>query len=153
MTPTDRLRALGLSLPPVPEAKGSYAPAVIEGSRIYVSGQIVTSGGVAERPGKVGAEVDPVVAQGLARTATLQGLAAAAAATPRGLDGLRRAIRVTVFVASAEGFHRQHEVANGATELINAVFGESVRPVRAAVGVAALPLNVPVEVELLLELA
>jgi len=148
--PSDRLRALGLALPPPPPPKGTYAPVVIAGGRAYVSGQIVTEGGVALHPGRVGGEVDLATAQQLAGRATLQGLAAVAAAVGS-IDRIRRVLRVGVYVATAAGFDRPHEVGNGATDLLVELFGEAGRPARASMGVAVLPLNAPVEVELLLE--
>lgn len=150
--PSARLAELGLELPPAPVAKGRYAPAFNDGYHVYVSGQIVTAAGAARSPGRVGREVDPVTARVLAKEATLQGLAAAAAAAGGSIDRVRRAIRVAVYVASADGFDRQHEVADGATELLDAIFGAEHLPARVALGVASLPLNAPVEVELLLEL-
>ncbi|MCI4368890.1 MAG: RidA family protein [Thermoplasmata archaeon] len=147
-TPTSRLSELGIPLPAPPKPAGSYAPVVVEGGRAFVSGQVVVEDGRALHPGLVGAEVDPATAKELARRATLQGLSALADALGS-LDRVRRVLRVAVYVASAPGFTRQHEVANGATELLIAVFGENGRPARVAMGAAALPLNAPVEVELL----
>lgn len=151
--PSERLAELKLVLPPVPVPRGPYVPAVNDGYRVYVSGQIVTDGPTARSPGLVGAEVDLPTAQMLARLATLQGLAAGAAASGGTLDHIRRAIRVGVYVAVAPEFDRPHEVANGATGLLDEIFGEHYRPARTSIGVTRLPLNAPVEVELLLELA
>lgn len=145
--PSARLRALGLELPPPPRPAGSYAPVVVDGHRAWVSGQVVTEAGVAARPGLVDRDVPADVARDLARRATLQALSALAAALGS-IDRVRRVLRVGVFVASSPGFSRQHEIANGASELLIELFGESGRPARAAVGVAGLPLNAPVEVEL-----
>jgi enamine deaminase RidA (YjgF/YER057c/UK114 family) len=113
-----------------------------------VSGQVVVEGGQAVRPGLVDRDVPVEVAQDLASRATLQGLSALQAALGS-IDRVRRVLRVAVYVASSPGFHRQHEVANGATEPLVRIFGENGRPARVAMGVAALPLNAPVEVELL----
>lgn len=148
--PTARLRALGLSLPPPPAPKGTYTPVVVHGGLAFVSGQIVTDGSGVVRPGLVDRDVTADEARELARKATLQGLSALAAALGS-LDRVTRILRVGVFVASSPGFVRQHEVANGATDLLVEVFGEAGRPARAAVGVFALPLNAPVEVEILAE--
>jgi enamine deaminase RidA (YjgF/YER057c/UK114 family) len=149
--PSERLIALGLHLPDPPAPKGTYVPVLLEGNRAHVSGQIVTEQGVAVHPGRVGREVDLATAQEMARRATLQGLAAVVAAVGS-LDRIRRAIRVGVYVATAEGFDRPHEVGNGATDLLVELFGEAGRPARVSMGVAVLPLNAPVEVELLLEI-
>ena len=153
MLPSERLAELHLTLPAPPAPKGSYAPAVNDGYRVYVSGQIVTGPAGVESPGRVGQEVDLVTAQRLAATATLQGLAAGAAAAGGSIDRIRRVLRAVVYVAAGDGFHRAHEVANGATDLLDQIFGPERRPARVALGVATLPLNAPVEVELLLELA
>jgi len=113
----------------------------------YVSGQIVTEEGRVVSPGLVDQDVRVETAKELARRATLQGLSALVHSLGS-LDRVRRVVRVTIYVASSAGFVRQHEVANGATDLLVDVFGEAGRPARAAVGVAALPLGAPVEVEL-----
>jgi enamine deaminase RidA (YjgF/YER057c/UK114 family) len=147
-TPTERLKSLGLELPPPPKPAGAYAPVVVVGSLAWVSGQIVTEGGPVVHPGRVDADVPADVAKGLARRATLQALSALTAALGS-LDRVDRIVRVAVYVATSPGFDRPHEVANGATELLIDVFGESGRPARVAVGMAELPLHAPVEVEYL----
>jgi len=147
-TPTERLRALGLTLPPPPKPAGTYSPVALDGPRAWVSGQIVTEAGTVVRPGLVDRDVPADVARELARRATLQALSALADRLGS-LDRVLGFLRVTVYVASSPGFDRQHEVANGATELLVQLFGEEGRPARAAVGVAGLPLNAPVEVEFL----
>jgi enamine deaminase RidA (YjgF/YER057c/UK114 family) len=149
-SPTDRLRELGLVLPLPPTPKGSYTPVAVQGSLAFVSGQIVTDGAGVVRPGVVDRDVPADAARTLARQAALQALSALAAALGS-LDRVRRIVRVGVFVASSPGFFRQHEVANGATDLLVELFGEAGRPARAAVGVPALPLNAPVEVEVVAE--
>lgn len=146
--PTRRLAELGLVLPAPGRPVGSYSPAVVAGPHVWVSGQCVLRDGAAVTPGTVDADLDVPTAQGLARQATLQGLAAMAAAVG-GLDRIERVARVGVFVASSPGFVRQHEVANGATDLLIQLFPDAERPARISVGVASLPLNSPVEVELL----
>lgn len=147
-TPSERLASLGLSLPPPPHPAGSYAPVVVEGERAYVSGQIASQDGAILHPGLVDREVTFAHAREAARRATLQGLSALAD-TLGSLDRIKRVLRVGVFVASSPGFTRQHEVANGATELLIELFDEAGRPARVSMGVASLPLNAPVEVELL----
>lgn len=137
----------GIVLPPAPRPAGSYAPVVVDGGLAIVSGQIVTEEGRAVRPGAVDRDVDLAGARELARQATLQALAAIGQAIGS-IDRIRRIVRAGVFVASSPGFVRQHEVANGVTELLIEIFGEAGRPARVSVGVASLPLNAPVEVEL-----
>ena len=143
---------LGIHLPPPAETKGSYSPAVVDHGRAYVSGQIVTEGGAAVHPGRVDRDLPVEVAKGLARQATLQALSALAAKVGT-IDRIARVLRVGVYVASSEGFYRQHEVGNGATDLLIEIFGEAGRGTRVSMGVVSLPLNAPVEVELLVEIA
>ena len=146
----DRLAALGLTLPPVVPPVAAYVPAVRTGSYVYVSGQLPTVDGKLPAVGKVGGAVTAEDAAGMARTCALNALAAAAAAAG-GLEGIRRIVKVTGFVASAPGFTGQPQVINGASELLIEVFGEDGKHARSAVGVAELPLNAPVEVELIAE--
>ena len=143
----EQLARRSIVLPPVPKPAGSYAPVVVEGSFATVSGQIVTKDGRAVHPGTVDRDVDASTARDLTRLATLQALSALTGALGS-LDRVRRVVRAAVYVASSPGFVRQHEVANGATELLLEVFGEAGRPARVAMGVVALPLDAPVEVEL-----
>jgi enamine deaminase RidA (YjgF/YER057c/UK114 family) len=149
-THTDRLAALGLTLPPVTAPAAAYVPAVRTGSYIYVSGQVPVADGKIAATGKVGAEVSPEDAAGLARICALSALAAAAEAAG-GLENIGRIVKVVGFVASAPGFNGQPQVINGASELLIEVLGEDGRHARSAIGVAELPLNVPVEVELIAE--
>jgi enamine deaminase RidA (YjgF/YER057c/UK114 family) len=148
--PAERLAELGLTLPPVTAPVAAYVPAVRTGAFVYVSGQVPIVDGKLSAVGKVGAEVSAPDAAGLARTCALNAMAAAAAAAG-GLDAIRRIVKVTGFVASAPGFNGQPQVINGASELFIEVFGEDGRHARSAVGVAELPLNAPVEVELIAE--
>jgi len=149
-THTGRLAALGLTLPPVTAPVAAYVPAVQTGSYIYVSGQVPVADGKVAATGKVGAEVSTEDAAGLARICALNALAAAANVAG-GLDNIGRIVKVVGFVASAPGFNGQPQVINGASELLIEVLGEDGRHARSAVGVAELPLNVPVEVELIAE--
>lgn len=144
--PSERLRSLGIVLPEAPVPAGSYAPVVQVGKEAWVSGQIVREHGAVLHPGLVGRDVTPEMARDLARRATLQALSALHAALGS-IDRIDRFVRVTVYVASAPGFDRQHEVANGATDLLVELFGEAGRPARSAIGVAGLPLSAPVEVD------
>jgi enamine deaminase RidA (YjgF/YER057c/UK114 family) len=149
--PAERLAALGLALPPAAAPLAAYVPAVRTGGFVYTSGQLPTIEGKLLAVGKVGAEVSAAEAAELARTCTLNALAAAAAAAG-GLDAIGRIVKVVGYVASAPGFNGQPQVVNGASELLLEVFGEDGRHARSAVGVAELPLNAPVEVELIAEL-
>jgi enamine deaminase RidA (YjgF/YER057c/UK114 family) len=145
--PSARLAQQGITLPPPPRPAGTYA-VVVEGDRAWVSGQIATEDGRVLSPGLVDRDVDLERARELARKGALQALSALAA-TLGSVDRIRRALRLGVYVASSPGFYRQHEVANGASELLVEVFEEAGRPARSSFGVSALPLNAPVEVELL----
>ena len=146
----ERLAALGLTLPPVTAPVAAYVPAVRTGMYVYTSGQLPTVDGKLPAVGKVGDEVSAQDAAGMARTCALNALAAAASAAG-GLAGIRRIVKVTGFVASAPGFGGQAQVINGASELLIEVFGEDGKHARSAIGVAELPLNAPVEVELIAE--
>ena len=150
-TPAQRLAELGLTLPPVVAPVAAYVPAVRTGAFVYTSGQLPMVDGKLPAVGKVGAEVSGTDAADLARTCALNALAAAASAAG-GLDAIARIVKVTGFVASAPGFSGQPQVVNGASELLLEVFGEDGRHARSAVGVAELPLNAPVEVELIAEI-
>ncbi|MBL7496235.1 RidA family protein [Frankia sp. CNm7] len=146
--PSERLRALGLELPPVPTPQANYVPAVRDGEWIWTAGQIPLVAGQLPETGLVGAEVTPERATALARICALNALAAAAAVAG-GLDRIRRIVKVVGFVASAPGFTGQPAVINGASDLLGQVFGEAGQHARSAVGAAALPLGSPVEVELI----
>ena len=146
----ERLAALGLTLPPVAAPVAAYVPAVRTGMYVYTSGQLPTVDGKLPAVGKVGDEVSAQDAAGMARTCALNALAAAASAVG-GLAAIRRIVKVTGFVASAPGFGGQAQVINGASELLIEVFGEDGKHARSAIGVAELPLNAPVEVELIAE--
>jgi len=150
MSAADRLAALGLTLPPVTAPVAAYVPAVRTGAYVYVSGQVPVADGKLVATGKVGAEVTAEDAAGMARICALSALAAAADAAG-GLERIRRIVKVVGFVASAPGFGGQPQVINGASELFIEVFGEDGKHARSAIGVAELPLNVPVEVEMIAE--
>jgi enamine deaminase RidA (YjgF/YER057c/UK114 family) len=146
----EQLAALGLTLPPVTAPVAAYVPAVRTGAYVYVSGQVPVVDGKLAGTGKVGREVTAEDAARMARTCALNAVAAAADAAG-GLDAISRIVKVVGFVASAPGFNGQPQVINGASELLIEVFGEAGRHARSAVGVAELPLNAPVEVELIAE--
>lgn len=148
---SDRLAELGIELPPVAAPVAAYVPATRFGDVIRTSGQLPLIDGALPAKGKVGSDVPAEDAKGLARVAALNALAAAAALAG-GLDGLSRVVHVTVFVSSAfvssaPDFTGQAAVANGASEVLGEIFGEAGRHSRSAVGVAVLPLDTPVEVE------
>lgn len=148
--PEDRLAELGLSLPEVAKPVAAYVPAVRTGSYVYTSGQLPMSGGALLRTGKVGAEVSAEDAKVLAQQCALNALAAIKAEIGE-LWNIRRVVKVVGFVASAPDFTGQPGVVNGASELLGQVFGEAGVHARSAVGVAVLPLDAPVEIELIVE--
>ena len=148
----ERLAALGLTLPPVAPPVAAYVPAVRSGNYVYTSGQLPLVDGKLQGTGKVGDAVAPEEAAALARIAALNALAAAASVAG-GVDAIARIVKVTCFIASAPAFTGQAQVANGASELLIEVLGEAGRHTRSAVGMAVLPLDAPVEVELIAEVA
>jgi len=152
-TPSQRLAALGLMLPPVAAPQAAYVPAVRTGNYVYVSGQLPMADGKLQAVGKVGDVVSAEEAALLARLCALNGLAAAASVVAGGLDAITRIVKVTGFVASVPSFTGQPVVINGASEFFIEVFGEAGRHARSAVGMAVLPLDTPVEVELIVEVA
>jgi enamine deaminase RidA (YjgF/YER057c/UK114 family) len=144
-----RLAELGLELPDVVPPVAAYVPAVRTGDLVFTSGQLPMVEGGLPAVGKVGALVTPEQAKELARTCALNALAAIEALV--GLDSVVRIVKVVGFVASTPDFTGQPAVVNGASELLGDVFGDAGRHARSAVGVAALPLDAPVEVELVVE--
>jgi len=146
----DRLAELGLTLPTVAPPVAAYIPAVRTGNLVWTSGQLPSKEGKLLATGKVGAEVDAATAKELAKTCALNALAAIAAEIGD-LDQVRRVVKVVGFVASAPSFFGQPAVVNGASELLGEVFGDAGRHARSAVGVAVLPLDAPVEVEVVVE--
>ena len=151
MSVTDRLAELGIELPEVVAPLASYVPAVRTGNLVYTSGQLPMQGGKLPAEGKVGAEVSTDDGKALARICGLNALAAVHALV--GIDSVVRVVKVVGFVASAPGFNGQPAVVNGASELFGEVFGPAGAHARSAVGVSELPLNAPVEVELIVEIA
>jgi enamine deaminase RidA (YjgF/YER057c/UK114 family) len=151
--PSERLAELGLTLPPVAAPQAAYVPAVRTGDYVYVSGQLPFVDGKLQAVGKVGDGVSAQEAAALARLCALNGLAAAASVVAGGLDAITRIVKVTGFVASVPSFTGQPAVINGASEFLIEVFGEAGRHARSAIGLAVLPLDSPVEVELIVEVA
>ena len=145
-----RLAELGLELPDVVPPVAAYVPAVRSGDLVFTSGQLPMVDGELPSVGKVGAMVTPEQAKDLARTCALNALAAIEALV--GLDSVVRIVKLVGFVSSAPDFTGQPGVVNGASELLGDVFGDAGQHARSAVGVAALPLDAPVEVELVVEL-
>jgi enamine deaminase RidA (YjgF/YER057c/UK114 family) len=146
----DRLAELGLTLPEVAAPLAAYVPATRNGDLVWTSGQLPFVGGKLEVTGKVGAEVDPEAAAELARTCALNALAAIKSVLGD-LDEIERVVKVVGYVASAPSFFGQPGVVNGASHLLGEVFGEAGIHARSAVGVAVLPLDAPVEVELVVQ--
>jgi enamine deaminase RidA (YjgF/YER057c/UK114 family) len=146
-----RLAELGLTLPQVVPPLAAYVPAVQSGNYVYVSGQLPLVDGKLPHVGKLGAEVTVEQGAELARTCALNALAAIESLV--GLGRVVKIVKVTGFVASAEGFTGQPAVINGASQLFGDVLGEIGRHARSAVGVAELPLGAPVEVEVIAEVA
>ncbi|MHA6623993.1 RidA family protein [Pseudonocardia sichuanensis] len=149
-SPSARLAELGITLPSVPAPAGSYVPARRTGSLVFTAGQVPFVDGKPAALGKVGAEVDADEAYRMARLCALNALAAVHSLV--GIDSVTGIVKVVGFVASAPGFTGQPKVINGASDLLGEVFGEAGLHARSAVGVAELPLGVPVEVELVVEL-
>lgn len=152
--PSERLEALGLTLPPVTKPVGAYVPALRHHDTLILSGQIPLQDGKLAYTGRVGGSDGRSLedAQAAARVCTLNALAVAADAAG-GVDQLARVLKVVVYVASNPGFTDQHKAANGASDLLAEVFGEAGKHARAAVGVAELPLNASVEVDVSFGLA
>ena len=148
----DRIAELGLSLPEPTAPLASYVPVAVAGSLAFVSGQTPSSDGVPMMTGKVGADVTVEEAQRAAARCSLQAISVLRAELGD-LDRIRRIVALTVYVATAPGFNEPHRVANGASDLLIDVFGDAGRHARAAVGVAELPLGVPVEVSVTVEVA
>ncbi|MEU9073530.1 RidA family protein [Kitasatospora sp. NPDC004745] len=142
-----KLADLGLTLPPVAAPVAAYVPALRSGEFVFTSGQLPVVGGKLPSTGKVGAEVSPEEAKELAQTCALNALAAIKSVIGD-LDQIERVVKVVGFVASAPDFTGQPGVINGASELLGKVLGEAGVHARSAVGVAVLPLDAPVEVEL-----
>ncbi|TNC49712.1 RidA family protein [Mumia zhuanghuii] len=151
-TPEQNLAELGLALPEVVPPLAAYVPAVRTGSYVYTSGQLPMRDGALIRTGKVGADVTADEAYECARLCALNALAAVASQAGGDLSRVARVVKAVVFVASTPDFTGQPAVANGTSELLAAVFGDAGIHARSAVGVTVLPLDSPVEVELVVEL-
>ena len=148
-TPEERLAELGLSVPEVAKPVAAYIPAVRSGNHVFTSGQLPMRSGELLTTGKVGDSVTPEEAVECAQQCALNALAAIRTEVP--LEQVTRIVKVVVFVASTPEFTGQPGVANGVSELLGDVFGDAGRHARSAVGVAVLPLDAPVEVEMTVE--
>ncbi|WP_333891250.1 RidA family protein [Mycolicibacterium gadium] len=151
MSPSARLAELGITLPDVVPPLAAYVPAARTGNLVYTAGQLPMEAGSLLQAGKVGAEVTPEDGKALARVCALNALAAAHSLV--GIDSVTRVVKVVGFVASAPGFNGQPGVINGASQLFGEVFGDAGAHARSAVGVSELPLDAPVEVEVIFEVA
>jgi enamine deaminase RidA (YjgF/YER057c/UK114 family) len=150
MSIEQRISELGLVLPPVATPAGAYVPAIISGNLVFTAGQIPLVDGQLMATGKVGAEVTAEFAKEIAQRCALNALAAVKSVIGD-LDRVTRVVKVVGFVSSTPEFTGQPGVLNGASELLGQVFGEAGKHARSAVGVASLPLDAPVEVELVVE--
>lgn len=150
-TPEDNLAALGLTVPDVVPPVAVYVPAVRSGSHVFTAGQLPMRDGKLIATGKVGGSVTPEEAYDCARQCALNAIAAVKAEIGD-LSAVKRVVKAVVFVASTPEFTAQPGVANGASELLGEAFGEAGIHARSAVGVPVLPLDAPVEVELVVEI-
>jgi enamine deaminase RidA (YjgF/YER057c/UK114 family) len=150
-TPEERLAELGLSVPEVAKPVAAYIPAVRSGHHVFTSGQLPMRDGQLITTGKVGGDVTPEQAVECARQCALNALAAVRAEVGD-LSSVKRIVKVVAFVSSTPDFTGQPGVANGASELLGEVFQDAGRHARSAVGVPVLPLDAPVEVELVVEI-
>ncbi len=150
MSVEQKLAELGLTLPSVATPAGAYVPAVISGNLVFTAGQIPLVDGTLMATGKVGTEISPEFAKEIAQRCALNALAAVKSVLGD-LSRVKRVVKVVGFVASTPEFTGQPGVLNGASELLGNVFGDAGLHARSAVGVASLPLDAPVEVELIVE--
>jgi enamine deaminase RidA (YjgF/YER057c/UK114 family) len=149
-SPESRLEELGITLPAPPAPAGAYVPATRAGNLVFTAGQLPLEAGELTLRGKVGDTVGVDEAREAARMCAMNALAAASTQTG-GVAGISRIVKVTGFVASAPGFNEQPQVINGASEFLGEIFSDAGLHARSAVGVAELPMNAPVEVELVVE--
>jgi len=152
MSANARIQELGITLPEVAKPAGAYVPAVQSGNLVFTAGQIPLVEGKLIATGKVGKEISVEEAKSIARVCALNAVAAIKGVVGD-LDRVKKVVKVVGFVASAPEFTQQPEVINGASELLEQIFGDSGIHARSAVGVAVLPLDAPVEVELVVEIA
>lgn len=152
MSPEEKLKELGIELPEVPKPLGSYVPFVRAGNLVFLSGMLPLRGGKLTRQGRVGEKVTINEAFEDAKTAAINALAVLKA-NIGSLNKVRRCVKITGYVASAPDFTEQPKVLNAASDLMVEIFGEAGKHARAAVGVNILPLNSPMEIEFIFEIA
>lgn len=151
MTVSKRLGDLGITLPEVAKPLAAYVPSTVVGTQVWTSGQLPLVSGTPIHTGKLGAAVTLEEGVECARVCLLNALAAIAQAAG-GVDRIVRIVKLVVFVASAPDFTDQPKVGNGASELVGEIFGDAGAHVRSAVGVSVLPLDAPVELEVIAEI-
>ena len=151
MTPEEKIAALGIKMPEPPVPLGAYVPVLRSGNLLFLSGLLPLKEGGLVKAGKIGAEIDEQEGAGLARTVAVNALAIIKEYLGE-LGKIKRCVKVTGYVASAPGFTGQAFVLNGASELLVQIFGDSGRHARAAVGVTALPMDSPLEIEFIFEI-
>ena len=151
MTPEEKIAALGIKMPEPPVPLGAYVPVLRSGNLLFLSGLLPLKEGALVKAGKIGAEIDEQEGAGLARTVAVNALAIIKEYLGE-LGKIKRCVKVTGYVASAPGFTGQAFVLNGASELLVQIFGDSGRHARAAVGVTALPMDSPLEIEFIFEI-
>ncbi len=149
----DRLKELDITLPTPPAPVASYVPYVVSGNLVYISGQVTIAADGLKYVGTVGREISLEDGKAAARLCAVNVIAQAKAACGGDLERVKRVVKVTVFVNAVPGFTQHPEVANGASDLFVAVFGDAGRHARAAVGAGSLPRNVATEVEAVIEIA
>ena len=153
MSIDDRLRELDIVLPAPPAPVASYVPYIVSGNLVYISGQVTIAPDGLQYVGSVGKELSLEDGKAAARLCAINVIAQVKAACGGDLERVRRVVKVTVFVNAVDGFTQHPEVANGASDLFVAVFGDAGRHARAAVGAGSLPRNVATEVEAVIEIA
>ncbi|MCU1678825.1 MAG: LysR family transcriptional regulator [Frankiales bacterium] len=151
-TASEQLATLDITLPPVPAPVAAYLPSVRTGNLVFTAGQLPFVDGVLPATGKVGKDVTAADANGLARIAALNAVAVVAAEAG-GIDNIARIVKVNVYVASDPDFITHSAIANGASDLLVEIFGDAGKHARSTLGMAVLPMDSPVEVEIVAELA
>jgi enamine deaminase RidA (YjgF/YER057c/UK114 family) len=146
-----KIKQLGITIPEPVKPLAAYIPAMQVGSLVMTSGQVPISAGIVKYQGKVGRELSEEDGKDAAKLCAINCLSAVKSVIGS-LDKIKRVLKLTVFIASAEGFTAQPKIANGASELIGEIFGEAGKHVRSAVGVSELPLNSAVEIEMIVEI-